>query len=154
MILRKGSVAGVPRNAAQAADLGALDQCALSDAGGLTQYGVYAETLHPGARSSDRHWHEREDEFLYMLAGEATLIDNDGPHLLQPGDAVAWKAGTPDGHHIVNNSDAPCSYLIMGTRVPVDVVHYPDLDRTFYHGPDDWRVIDNATGRILRQGDL
>ena len=56
----------------------------MSEAGGLTQFGAYLHTLQPGAQSSDRHWHEGEDEFLYMLAGEATVIEDDGEHLLVP----------------------------------------------------------------------
>ena len=62
----------------------------LSDAGGLTRFGVRQQTLEPGARTSHRHWHEAEDEFLYVLAGEATVVENDGPHRLGPGDFCCW----------------------------------------------------------------
>ena len=61
----------------------------LSDEGGLTQFGAHVHTLRPGTRSSDRHWHEEQDEFLYMLSGEATVIEEDGLHLLQAGDVAA-----------------------------------------------------------------
>lgn len=64
--------------------LGAFETRHRSDAGGLTQFGAYVETLRPGSRSSERHWHEEEDEFLYLLSGVATLIENDGEHELQP----------------------------------------------------------------------
>jgi uncharacterized cupin superfamily protein len=151
MIIGKGSLPSHPRSADQAARMGRLDQVQLSDAGGLTQFGLYAETLYPGARSSQRHWHEEEDELLYMLEGEAVLIENDGRHVLRAGDAVAWKAGVANGHQIVNRSDAPCTYLIMGTRVSQDVVHYPDEGQVMYHRPPDWWVED-ADGVRIRGG--
>lgn len=100
----------------------------LGTAAGLTQFGVGLETLLPGGVSSQRHWHANEDEFLYMLSGEAVLIENDGETPLRPGDAVGWKAGTPNGHQIANRSDAPASYLIMGTRAATESVTYPDID--------------------------
>lgn len=151
MTIRKGRLPSYPRSADQTARMGALDQVRLSDAGGLTQFGLYAETLHPGARSSQRHWHEEEDEFLYMLAGEAVLVENDGEYSLRPGDAVCWKAGDPNGHQILNRSAEPCSFLIIGTRVPQDVVHYPDEGQTMYHRPPDWWVED-SDGRRIRGG--
>lgn len=100
----------------------------LSDAGGLTQFGAALETLPPGAVSSHRHWHEAEDEFLYMLSGYLVLVENDGEHPLGPGDAAAWKAGDPNAHHLVNRSAEPATYLIVGTRAAHDRCHYPDLD--------------------------
>ncbi|HYZ05292.1 MAG TPA: cupin domain-containing protein [Rubrobacter sp.] len=87
----------------------------LSEAGGLAQFVAHVHTLQPGSRSSDRHWHEEEDEFLYMLSGEATVIEEDGPHLLRPGDAACWPAGTANAHQVVNRSGALCSYLILGS---------------------------------------
>ena len=100
----------------------------LSEAGGLTQFGAALETLAPGAASSQRHWHENEDEFLYLLEGELTLIENDGEHLLHPGDACAWKAGDANAHRLENRTDAPASFLIVGTRADRDVCHYADID--------------------------
>ena len=64
-----------------------------SEAGGLTQFVAHVQTLQPGSRSSDRHWHQEEDELLYMLSGEATVIEEDGPHTLRPGDAPAGQRG-------------------------------------------------------------
>ena len=57
------------------------DSQEISDLGGLTQFGTCIDTLLPGSSSSDRHWHENEDEFLHMLSGSATIIDNDGEHI-------------------------------------------------------------------------
>lgn len=151
MILRKGQIAPRHRPADEAADAGHCTRVPLSDAGGLTQFGVFLETLAPGARSSDRHWHSNQDEFLLMVEGQATLIDDDGAHPLRPGDAVGWRKGVANGHSIENRSDAPCSYVITGTRTDHDVVHYPDLGHTQYHDVPDWRVEDSS-GRVLRQG--
>ncbi len=100
----------------------------LGDAAGLTQFGVGVETLLPGGMSSQRHWHENEDEFLYMLSGEVVLVENDGEYIMQAGDAAGWQAGVPNGHHLINRSTTPATYLIMGTRAKDDVGHYPDID--------------------------
>ncbi len=150
MILRQGHVASDPRDAP---GMGALDQIMLSDAGGLTQFGAYIETLHPGAHSSERHWHEAEDEFLYVLSGDLTIIDNHGAHLLTTGDAVCWPHGAPNAHQVKNLSTAPASYLIMGTRVARDICHYPDTGRRQVNLDSTWRVEDSA-GTVLRGGDL
>ncbi len=120
--------AGTPE---QNAVMGEFEGVLYSDAGGLTQFGAFVETLQPGARSSDRHWHEQEDEFLFLLTGEATVIEDDGPHHLHPGDAAVWPAGVADGHHVVNRSGLPCSYLVVGSRLPSDTVHYSDIDKLY-----------------------
>lgn len=107
----------------------------MADAGGLTQFGVVHEVLEPGRGVSLHHWHEREDEFLYLLTGELTVIEGEGAaetrSVLAPGDAAAWKAGTPIGHSIFNHTEAPCSYLIMGSRAAEETGHYPGLDLVF-----------------------
>jgi uncharacterized cupin superfamily protein len=123
----------------------------LSDAGGLTHYGAYLETLQPGAKSSDRHWHEKEDEFLFMVEGEAIVVENDGEHVLGAGDAACWPAGVPNAHQIVNRSSAPCSYLIVGTRVTHDVCWSPDTGRVLYTEGHDWRL-EAADGTVLKSG--
>lgn len=127
------------------------DSQRISEAGELTQFGAYVDTLLPGSRSSDRHWHEHEDEFLYMLSGEATVIENDGEHVIRPGDAACWPAGAANAHTVFNHTDAPCTYLICGTRLPRDVVHYPDLGRTLYIEGKDWRIL-GRDGSLIREG--
>jgi hypothetical protein len=52
---------------------------------GLTQFGINVVTLEPGARSSLRHWHEQEDEFVYVLSGRLMLIDENGEHEMREG---------------------------------------------------------------------
>ena len=117
MIIRNGKATLQVATAEQEQRHGAYSSLRLSEDGGLRQFGAYVETLEPGSRSSDRHWHEQEDELLYVLSGEATVIEDDGEHLLVPGDTACWAAGTPNAHHVINRSGAPCSYLIVGTRV-------------------------------------
>lgn len=131
MIIRKGTALTDEATPAQSAALGHYHADLLSQTGGLTQFGAFVETLAPGAYSSDRHWHESEDEFLYMLSGEATVIEDDGAHVLAPGDAACWKAGVPNAHHVQNRSAAPCTYLIVGSRAPSDRVHYAEVDKLY-----------------------
>jgi uncharacterized cupin superfamily protein len=104
---------------------------ALGDAGGLTQFGVNLTTLEPGAMSALRHWHKHEDEFVFVVAGEVTLITDSGEEVLGPGMAATFPAGEPHGHHLVNHSSAPATYLEVGTRSPVEDVMYPDADLRF-----------------------
>ena len=94
---------------------------------GLTQFGVNHLTLAPGATTALRHWHEAEDEFVYVLAGEASLIDNDGAHLLRAGSYAAFPAGEANGHHVRNLSGAPVELLVIGSRRQgEETIHYPD----------------------------
>ena len=126
------------------------DTRTISDAGGLSRFGVRHQTLAPGARTSERHWHEEEDEFLYVLAGEVTVIENDGPHRLGPGDFCCWPAGVPNAHTVENRSDAPCSFLVMGSRPRDDVCHYPDSGRRLDTRGPKWRIVDVATDRFVK----
>lgn len=100
----------------------------LTEAGGLTQFGIALETLHPGRQSSQLHWEQHEDEFLYMLEGELTVIEDGVETVIHPGDACCWKAGVPVAHTLKNHTDKPAVYLIAGTRDPNNVCHYPGLD--------------------------
>ena len=103
-------------------------QINLGDAGGLTQFGVKLCRLKPGAWSSQRHWHESEDEFVMVLEGEITMIENEGETILRAGDCAAHKAGVPNGHHLVNRSSAEAEFLVVGTRAKAETAHYPDID--------------------------
>src|SRR4029434_8316795 len=80
------------------------EKAAIGNVAGLTQFGVNLTRLKPGAASALRHWHEQEDEFVYVLEGELTLIEEGGTTVLRPGDAAGFKAGVADGHHLVNRS--------------------------------------------------
>lgn len=125
----------------------------LSEAGGLTQFGAYIDTLAPGSWSSARHWHDSEDEFAFILSGTATLHDDDGMHDLQPGDAVAWRHGDPNAHHLTNRTEQPCRWLIVGARAAGDICHYPDDGRRQVNGATRWQIL-SKDGAVLREGDL
>ena len=103
----------------------------LANAGGLTQFGVNLCRLAPGSASSQRHWHTHEDEFVYVLDGELTLVEDDGETILRAGDAAAWKAGATNGHHLVNRSDRDALMLEIGSRAPQDTGGYSDIDMQF-----------------------
>ena len=141
MIVRKDDAVSDYGADGDADKYGAFEEKNYSDTGGLTQYGAYVRILEPGSRSSDRHWHEKEDEFIYVLSGEATVVENDGAHVLMPGDAACWPAGSPNAHYVVNRSDSPCSYLIVGTRPTHDICHYPDLGRACHTEGETWRMM-------------
>ncbi len=104
----------------------------LGNAAGFTQYGVNLVTIAPGAASSARHWHENEDEFVYMLEGELILIEDEGETAMRPGDAAGFKAGVANGHHFVNRTDRDAKFLVVGTRAPTERAHYPDLDLAYH----------------------
>jgi uncharacterized cupin superfamily protein len=95
---------------------------------GLTQFGVNLAIIQPGAWSSQRHWHENEDEFIYVLEGEITLSDDDGDHLLTPGMCAGFKANNGNGHCLKNLSDKPVKYLEVGTRMSNETAWYSDID--------------------------
>ena len=95
--------------------------------GGLSDFGANHVTLAPGAWSSQRHWHEGEDEFLVMLTGEAVLVEETGRTVLRPGDCAAFPKDRPNGHHLVNDSAADCTFVVVGTNGGKDC-HYPDID--------------------------
>lgn len=108
----------------------------LGDAGGLTQFGANLVTLEPGALSSLRHWHENEDEFVMVTDGELTLVEDDGESIMRRGDCAAFPAGAANGHHFVNRSAAPATFLVVGTRAAVEVAHYSDVDLMVRIGKD------------------
>jgi uncharacterized cupin superfamily protein len=94
---------------------------------GLTQFGVNHVTLDPGSISALRHWHEAEDEFVYILRGTLTLIDDNGEHSLEEGAFAGFPAGEANAHHLVNRSAEPASFLVVGSRRPgEETIHYPD----------------------------
>ncbi|MEG4318672.1 MULTISPECIES: cupin domain-containing protein [unclassified Microcoleus] len=100
----------------------------LGNAAGLQNFGVNLVRLAPGSCSALRHWHSRQDELIYVLEGEVTLISNAGEEVLKPGMAAGFRAGDADGHHLVNRSNADVVYLEIGDRTPGDSANYPDDD--------------------------
>ena len=109
----------------------------LGDAVGLTQFGVNLLRLPAGAWSSQRHWHETEDEFVWVVEGEVVLVEEDGETVLLAGDCAGFKAGVPNGHRIENRSDAEAVLLEVGTRNPTgDGADYPGIDMVLPRGAD------------------
>jgi uncharacterized cupin superfamily protein len=101
----------------------------LGDAAELTQFGVNLLRLPPGTWSSQRHWHTEEDEFVFVLDGEVTLVTDDGEEVLRSGDCAGFKAGVADGHHLQNRSVREALVLEVGSRRPAeDAAFYPDID--------------------------
>ena len=100
----------------------------LGDAAGLQNFGVNLVRLAPGSCSALRHWHTRQDELIYVLEGEVTLITNSGEQVLKPGMAAGFPAGDADGHHLVNRTNSDVVYLEIGDRTLGDDAHYPDDD--------------------------
>lgn len=99
----------------------------LGDAVGLHQFGVNHTVLEPRAYSALRHWHEGEDEFIFVLEGQLTLIDEHGEHVLEPGSVCGFPAGEANAHHLMNAGDSPAVFIEVGSRRPgQDKVHYPD----------------------------
>ena len=102
----------------------------LSPATGLTDFGVSHVVLKPGAWSSQRHWHNGEDEFLVMLTGEAVLVEDDGRKILRSGDCAAWPKGNTNGHHLRNESNSDCSFIVVGGGTNTGG-GYSDIDMLF-----------------------
>jgi len=111
-----------------AGELGVYVGRSISRAAGLRALGANVETLHPGASSSHRHWHDLTDELVVVLSGTLTLIEDAGETPLGPGDIAAFPAGVPNGYCLRNLSTEPGTFLVVGTRDPRDVCRYADHD--------------------------
>ena len=122
--LRKGSTYPAPYNQ----EMRGRSQMALGDAGGLSQFGVNLVKLEPSAKSSIRHWHEKQDEFVIITEGELILVDNSGETEMKSGDCATFPAGDPNGHHFVNRTNKPASLLVVGTRTETETGYYSDID--------------------------
>ena len=103
----------------------------LASATGLTEFGASHVVLKPGAWSSQRHWHDDEDELLVMIAGEAVLVEDGGRTVVRPGDVCAWAKGVTDGHHLINESDADCVFVAIGAGNQDGAGAYADIDMMF-----------------------
>ena len=112
----------------------------LGPVSGLGDFGVSHVTLEPGGVSSQRHWHEEEDEFVVMLEGEAVLEEEEGETLMRAGDCASFPKGVANGHRLVNRSGSPCVFIAIGKHA-LSNCHYPDID---LH-------LDGATSRFTRK---
>lgn len=98
---------------------------------GLTEFGASHVTLQPGAWSSQRHWHESEDELVVMISGSAILIEDDGETEVRAGDVLAWKKGDTNGHHLINRSDKSCTFVAVSGGDRDGGGAYSDIDMMF-----------------------
>src|ERR1700741_4260337 len=120
------------------------EKAALGNVAGLTQFGVNLTRLKPGAASALRHWHEQEDEFVYIVEGELVLIEDGGETLLKPGGAAGFKAGVAKGHHLVNKAGRNAVFLEVGTRSADERGHYPDNDLVMIREAGAFRFTNKA----------
>jgi uncharacterized cupin superfamily protein len=111
----------------------------LGDALGLTTFGVNLTTLRPGAASALRHWHLRQDEFVFVLEGQLTLVTDEGEQTLGPGTCAGFPGGVANGHHLVNRSSMPATYIEIGDRLPGDGAEYPDHDLRVRATGSSWK---------------
>ncbi|MEQ9488740.1 MAG: cupin domain-containing protein [Alphaproteobacteria bacterium] len=118
----------------------------LGDAFGLTQFGVNLTVLPPGEISSQRHWHSSEDEFVYIIEGEATLITDEGETVMTAGMVAGFPAGVENGHQLVNNSTGQVVYIEVGTRAASDEGVYPDCDMRAGKKPGEAYVFTRKDG--------
>lgn len=112
------------------------DKRPLGDLFGLTNFGVNLTRLAPRGQSALRHAHGKQDEFVYILEGEATLVTDAGETLLETGMCAGFKAGTGDAHHLVNRTMKDVVFLEVGDRSAGDSVSYPDDDVVAVYGAD------------------
>ncbi|MEO5640328.1 MAG: cupin domain-containing protein [Sphingomicrobium sp.] len=115
----------------------------LAPALGLTDFGASDVTLDPGAWSSQRHWHEREDELVVMIEGEAVLVEEGVRTVLRAGDIAAFPKGIANGHHLINESDRRCRFVAIGTDFGSDC-HYPDVDLRYVGAGDHYTRKDGS----------
>jgi uncharacterized cupin superfamily protein len=118
----------------------------LAKAVGLAQFGVNYLILQPGSQSARRHWHEGEDEFVYVLSGTVVLRDENGEIELKSGAFAGFPAGAPNAHHLVNRSTKAAELLVVGTRkVGEERIHYPDQA-----DPGPFAVVRDQQGNRVR----
>ena len=130
----KVNIAAVPAREGSGYPAPFDDPCAartrkrLGDAGGLRDFGVNLMTLPAGGWSSQRHWHTHEDELVFLLEGELTLVEDGGETIMRAGDCATFAKGSGNGHHMINRSASTAVYLEVGSRNPDDLITCSDID--------------------------
>lgn len=120
----------------------------LTQALGLSQFGVNITELAPGSASALRHWHSHEDEFIYVVSGEITLVSNAGEQVLRAGMVAGFPAGVEDGHCVQNKSAHPAVILEVGSRNMLDEGNYPDDDLHCLPGRYEKAVFTDKQGTV------
>jgi uncharacterized cupin superfamily protein len=113
----------------------------LGDLFGLTNFGVNLTRLAPNAVSALRHAHTKQDEFVYILQGRPTLHTDEGRAQLSPGMCAGFKAGTGNGHRLINETTEEVVYLEVGDRTPGDEGSYPDDDLKALLVEGKWKFV-------------
>ena len=119
----------------------------LGDAAALQNFGVNLVELAPGSTSALRHWHDKQDEFIYVLSGEITLVTEAGEEVLLTGDCAGFAAGVANGHCLINRSQKIVTYLEIGDRTADDKVTYPDDDLVAEHIATGW-IFTHKNGKL------
>ncbi|MCP5087994.1 MAG: cupin domain-containing protein [Rhodobacteraceae bacterium] len=133
--VKTGSIYPAPHDA----EMAGRSSLRLGQAGGLTQFGANLVILQPGAKSSLRHWHVKEDEFVMITQGECTLIDDNGEALMQIGDCAAFPANDGNGHHFVNHTDSEARFMVVGTKAAEETAWYSDIDMKVTTTPTSYK---------------
>jgi uncharacterized cupin superfamily protein len=121
----------------------------LGDVAGLQNFGVNLTRLLPGSHSALRHWHTKQDEFVYVVSGELVLVTNEGEQVLTAGMSAGFPAGVANGHHLINRSNLDAVYLEIGDRTPDDEVDYPDVDLIAKSSHEGW-IYTRKDGSLYR----
>lgn len=108
---------------------------ALGDVFGVRNFGVNLTRLAPGGESSLLHRHSKQDEFIYVVQGEPTLVTDAGEVALRPGMCAGFPAGGR-AHQLVNRTGSDVLYLEVGDRTPGDEGFYPVDDIRASQAPD------------------
>jgi uncharacterized cupin superfamily protein len=122
----------------------------LGDHAGLVNFGVNLTRIAPGGQSSSRHWHMRQDEFVYVLSGEVILETDAGEEVMGAGMCAGFPAGTRDGHRFVNRTNSDVMLLVVGDRTPGDEVGYSDIDMHLHVGSDGRQHFTRKDGTPLK----
>lgn len=122
---------------------------AVGDKAGLTQFGVNRAVLEPGVTTSMRHWHVNQDEFVIVVEGTVTLIDDDGAHEMHAGDCAGFKAGVANGHHIINKSEKVAILFEIGIRTAAETVYYSDHDLMVTKADGDYHFTTKDGEKLL-----
>ena len=123
--IEQSNVTGYPQP--YAADMTGRWVRRLAGPTGLSDLGASHVVLKPGGISSQRHWHEGEDELVVMVSGEAVLVEDEAETVMRPGDVAVFAKGVPNGHHLVNRSNSDCVFIAVGKWATSDC-YYPDID--------------------------
>ncbi|MFC1235004.1 cupin domain-containing protein [Vibrio sp. F74] len=94
----------------------------------LENFGVNYTVLAPNSMSALKHHHIMQDEFIYVIAGNPTLIYGEDEIQMNPGDCMGFKANSGVGHQLVNNTSEDVIFIEVGDRSPNESVTYPDDD--------------------------